>query len=139
MEGTTTGKHIVLIVARELAVNIATPLFIVDEAGTLVFFNEAAERLLGRTFRATGDLPANEWMSLFKAETPEGVLLTPEDRPLASVLTRLVPVHRRMVITGADGDKRRLVVTAYPLMPTLDRVVGAIAIFWEDPDQVSPA
>ena len=132
MEGTTAGRHIVLIVARELAVNIATPLFIVDDAGTLVFFNEAAELLLGRTFRAIGDLPAREWMTLFRAETPEGVPLTPDDRPLAAVLQRRVPVHRRMVITAADGIRRRLVVTAYPLMPTRDRVVGAIAIFWED-------
>jgi hypothetical protein len=38
-----------------------------------------------------------------------------------------------MVITGSDGTKRLLVVTAYPLMPSLDRVVGAIAIFWEEP------
>ena len=132
MEGTTAGRHIVLIVARELAVNIATPLFIVDETGTLVFFNEAAELLLGRTFSATGALPANEWMTLFRAETPEGVPLTPEDRPLASALAQRAPVHRRMVITGGDGTRRRLVVTAYPLMPTVDRIVGAIAIFWED-------
>lgn len=136
MEGMAAGKHIVLIVARELAVNIATPLFIVDEAGTLVFYNEAAERLLGRSFRETGDLPANEWMSLFRAETGDGVPLTAEDRPLASVLSNRVPVHRRMVITAADGVRRRLVVTAYPLMPSLDRVVGAIAIFWEEPAEM---
>jgi PAS domain-containing protein len=133
MEGTVAGKHIVLIVARELAVNIATPLFIVDEKGTLVFFNEAAERLLGKSFRETGDLPATQWMKLFEAETLDGVPLTEDDRPLASVLTNLVPAHRRMVITGGDGVKRRLVVTAYPLMPEINRVVGAIAIFWEDP------
>src|SRR5258708_26410349 len=130
MEG-PTGKHIVLILARELAVNIATPLFIVDAAGTLVFFNEPAERLLGQPFRATGELPADRWTALFKAETPEGAPLTAEDRPLTAALTRLRPTHRNVVITGADGVARRLVITAYPLLASSTRAVGAVAIFWE--------
>jgi PAS domain-containing protein len=131
MEGRPAGKHIVLICARELAVNLATPLFIVDERGTLVFFNEAAERLLGRTFGATGDLPADEWMRLFEVEADDGVTMPAGERPITVALEQRVPAHRRLVVRAADGARRTLIVTAYPLMPDPDRVVGAVAIFWE--------
>jgi PAS domain-containing protein len=130
MEG-PTGKHIVLILARELAVNIATPLFLVDAAGTLVFYNESAERLLGRPFRATGELPADQWSELFRAESVDGAALAADDRPLTTALQTLRPTHRTMVIISGDGERRKLVITAYPLLATADRAVGAIAIFWE--------
>jgi len=130
MEG-PTGKHIVLILARELAVNIATPLFIVDADGTLVFYNEPAERLLGQPFRATGELPAERWTALFSARTPDGEPLSTEDRPLTAALTRLRPTHRSLLISGGDGVARRLVVTAYPLLANSTSAVGAVAIFWE--------
>jgi hypothetical protein len=42
-----------LILARELASNLATPMFLVDGCGMLVFFNEAAELVIGKTSRST--------------------------------------------------------------------------------------
>src|SRR5258708_15734397 len=100
MEG-PTGKHIVLILARELAVNIATPLFIVDANGTLVFYNEPAERLLGQPFRATGELPAERWTALFTAKTPAGKPLSTQNRPLTPPLTGSRPTHPSLLTTHA--------------------------------------
>jgi len=57
-----------LILARELATNAATPMFIADADGTLVFYNEPAERILGRSFAAAGEIVASEWETLFRVK-----------------------------------------------------------------------
>ena len=51
---TRRHKHLVLILARELASNLATPTLIADADGTLVFYNEAAGTLLGKRFEELG-------------------------------------------------------------------------------------
>src|SRR5712692_10134047 len=62
------AKSLPLILARELASNLATPMFLIDAKGTLVFFNEAAELLIGRTFAELGEISALE----FGATPPRG-------------------------------------------------------------------
>ena len=64
MEG-RPQKHLALIIARELASQLATATFIADAAGNLVFYNEAAEEILGRTFAEAGTMSADGWTSQF--------------------------------------------------------------------------
>ena len=47
-------KPIELILARQLATTLAMATFLVDPDGTLVFYNEPAERLLGLRFEIGG-------------------------------------------------------------------------------------
>ena len=54
MEATRRQKQLVLILAREFAQQLVTPVFISDDEGRLVFYNESAEELLGRTFAEAG-------------------------------------------------------------------------------------
>ena len=58
-------KPLELILARNLLSSISTPAFLVDERGTLVFFNEAAGALVGRRFEETGALEPREWGEAF--------------------------------------------------------------------------
>ena len=51
------SKHLVLILAREFASNLATPTLIADDDGQLVFFNEAAEEVIGQSFAEVGEMP----------------------------------------------------------------------------------
>ena len=57
---TRRQKHLVLILAREFASNLATATFISDAAGRLVYYNEPAERILGRTFAEAGEMPLGD-------------------------------------------------------------------------------
>jgi PAS domain-containing protein len=113
MEG-RPQKHLALIIARELASQLATATFIADTAGDLVFYNEAAEEILGRTFAEAGTMSAEGWTSQFRLEEldgaamplermPAGVALLGEDRP------------RQLWMTGLDGERRLISVTAVPL------------------------
>ena len=75
-------KHLVLILAREFASNLATPTMITDERGYLVFFNEAAEEVFGRTYSEVGEMPYDDWTAQFEPraiDTNEPIPL--EQRP----------------------------------------------------------
>jgi PAS domain-containing protein len=125
-------KSLVLILARELASNLATPFFVVDPDGTLVFYNEPAERILGQSFQESGALSADQWGRMFSPEDLDGSPLSPQDLALSIALAERRPSHQALVITGLDGARRRLAVTAFPLLATTAQLAGAVAIFWED-------
>lgn len=75
-------KSVVLILARELATNLATPMFLIDAGGRLVFYNEAAEPIVGKPFADVGEMDAGEWAAMLKLTTPEGETLSgPRSRP----------------------------------------------------------
>ena len=54
-----------IILTRQLAGYLSVPLFLVDPKGTLLFYNEPAEAILGRRFDETGAMSAEEWSSAF--------------------------------------------------------------------------
>jgi PAS domain-containing protein len=128
----TQQRSLVLILARELASNSATPMFVVDPAGVLVFFNEPAERVLGRSFAETGPLTPEEWGRMFSPVDEEGKPIPLDVLPLTKVLRDLQPGHMEFTITGLDDQQRRIAVTAFPLFARANEFVGAVAIFWEN-------
>jgi PAS domain-containing protein len=137
LEGVATRrhKHLALIIARELASQLATATFIADADGDLVFYNEAAEEILGRTYAEAGAMPASEWPSLFRVEAPDGTPLPLEKLPGGIALTEKRPAHARICIVGLDGERRLISVTAMPLFAHPTEVVGMVAFFWEEGDR----
>jgi PAS domain-containing protein len=129
---TQRPKHLVLILARELAENLATPAAIADERGQLVFFNEASEEIVGHTFAESGEVPMDEWTAGFSPRTFEGEPLPPERRPARIALDERRPSHHRYLITGRDGVDRVVSVTGVPLFAHADELVGVMAIFWHE-------
>jgi PAS domain-containing protein len=124
-------KSLVLILARQLAANLATPVFCVDPAGTLVYYNEPAERVLGREFSEAGELTQQEWATIFSPLDADGQVVAVGDLPLSIALAERRPAHQPLRITGLDGKARSISVTAFPLFARADEFVGAVAIFWE--------
>jgi PAS domain-containing protein len=125
-------KHLVLILAREFASNLAQPTLIVDDEGMLVFFNEAAEDIVQQTFTETGELPYEEWSSRFHPRTPDGEPLPLERRPPGIALYERRAAHERIRITSVDGVEREVATTAFPLFAHADEFVGIVAIFWRE-------
>jgi PAS domain S-box-containing protein len=124
-------KNLVLILARELASKIATATFVADAEGNLVYYNEAAEKILGRTFAEAGEMPATEWAQLFEVEELDGGAMPLERMPAGIALLERRPAHHSFRIAGLDGAKREISVTAVPLLARTDDLVGVVAIFWE--------
>jgi PAS domain-containing protein len=128
--------NLVMILARGLASAIATPWFLVDPDGRLVYYNESAEAILGQTYAEAGALGPGEWGTMFQPEDLEsGGVMAPQDLPLSRALQQRVPAHGRLRITGLDEEKRDIAVTAFPLFARTDEFVGALAIFWEEPSK----
>ena len=121
-----------LILARELASQLATATFIADAQGQLVFYNEPAEEILGRTFAEAGAMPASEWGALFNLESVDGDPLPPEQMPAAIALMHQRPAHGRLRMTGLDGVKRTLSVTGIPLFASRVDCIGMLAFFWQE-------
>ncbi len=124
-------KDIEVILTRQLASYLAMPIFIVDPAGTLIFYNEPAEAILGLRFDETGEMSANEWAKTYRPMDEDGELLPPESLPLLVTVAKRRPAHGRLWIRGLDGVFRHIEVSAFPLIGQGERMLGAVAVFWE--------
>jgi PAS domain-containing protein len=124
-------RDLVLIIARELASKLATPAFLVDARGDVVFYNEAAGELLGRPFVESRGMPASEWSTVFRPVDDAGTPIPLEELPLGRAITQGVPTHRTFFIESEDGVARRIDTTALPLYSHAEAFVGGLAVFWE--------
>ena len=124
-------QEIEVILARHLSEYLLMPIFIVNIAGDLVFYNEPAEAILGLSYSETGMMPAKEWSTVFQPVDSENRPIPPEELPLVIALTERHPAHKVIWIRGLDGVSREIEVTAFPLIGQAGRFLGGIAIFWE--------
>lgn len=126
-------KHLVLILAREFASNLATPTLITDERGWLVFYNEAAEEVFGRSFAEEEERPLDVWSPQFSPRSVDSdEPLALEERPTGIALRERRPAHGRFRVTSVDGVSRDLAVTSFPLFAHADELVGTVTIFWRE-------
>jgi PAS domain-containing protein len=123
-------RSLPLILARELAANLATPMFLIDGEGTLVYFNEAAELMLGRTFADVGAISANEFGSRLQLAELDGSPMRRRDSPAGVAFLRREPSHRTLLATSLDGSRRQFEVTAYPLFGKIGEMHGVLTVFW---------
>jgi PAS domain-containing protein len=130
----STEQHPVeLIMARGFATHLSTPAFLVDRSGVLVFYNEAAEELLGLTFAEAGPMPADEWSMRFEPTGAEGQPVPGEKLPLGIALLEGRPAHAPLRIKSAGGQVEEIEATAFPVIGQRGQS-GALAIFWRTPD-----
>jgi PAS domain-containing protein len=125
------GQPIESILMRQLASYLAIPIFLSDNSGTLLYYNEAAESILGGPFAETEQMPAEVWNSRFSPMDEAGGPLPLEENPLMVAALRHRPDHSTMHVRGMDGVVRRIQVTGFPLIGIGMRQVGAVALFWE--------
>src|SRR5215472_11793714 len=121
-----------MILVRQLAGYLFVPVVVADTAGTLIFYNEPAERILGVRFEETGRIDREEAERLI--ELSEDPSAGPEDseRPLVVALQQRRPTHaRRWLLRRADRVRLQVEVTAFPIIDHEERLLGAVAMFWE--------
>lgn len=128
-------KNLVLILAREFASKLATPMLVADADGNLVYYNEPAETVLGKTFAEVGEMSASEWRELFSVEDLAGESMPLERMPGGIALLERRPAYDKLWITGMDGVRRLISVTAFPLWSSATELVGFVTVFWENADE----
>jgi PAS domain-containing protein len=128
--GADRQKHLVLILAREFASSLSTPTLIADERGVLVYYNEAAEQVVGRRFSEAGEIPLDDWVDAFEPRTISSDPLPAERRPARIAFDERRAAHLRYLVRSADGVDREIETTAFPLFARTDEFVGIVAIWW---------
>ena len=108
-------KSLPLILARELASNLATPMFLLDVGGMLVFYNDAAAMLLGQAVRRAGRDPLGRVRRGTAAGDPRR-RTDPAARLAAGIaFFERRPAHETLLATAYNGVRRLYEATAYPL------------------------
>ena len=124
-----------IILLKQWASYMAVPIYITDASGTLVYFNEPAEPILGVRFEEVGELSAGRLAELLVTTGLDGQPIPSRDLPPVVALTERVPAHLPMRIKSFDGSWRRIEVTALPIEGQGGRHLGAVAALWEVPDE----
>lgn len=121
-----------MILIRQLAGYLFVPVLVVDTTGTVVFYNEPAERILGVRFEETGRLDPDEADRLIEVSDDPAAEPEESGRPMIAALQQRRPAHaRRWVLRRADRVRLQVEVTAFPLIGQEERLLGAVAMFWE--------
>jgi PAS domain-containing protein len=131
MAGPPPQRNLILILARSFASRLATAVFLVDAAGSVIYFNEAAERVLGQRFVEGHGMSPAEYGELFRPSDDEGNPIPILETPVGLAFSRGVPGHMALTLRGADGVTRPIEATAFPLLAHTNEQVGAIVFFWE--------
>lgn len=127
--------EIEIILNRQLADCLAIPVFITDTAGNLIFYNEPAEEILGNRFEDTGEMPVEQWATIFKPLDEAGKVLPPAELPLVKTLNDSCPHHKSFQILSLTGKVQKISVTAYPIIGRTGKMLGAVAIFWNTKEE----
>jgi len=124
-------EPIELILLRQLAEHLSIPIWVIDADGDMLFFNEAAESMLGIRADDVDQMPFAEWTTAFAPRDAAGNPESPESLPPVIALRQGRPAHSTLQITTRDGVSRRIGVTAFPLTGGHGETLGSVAMFWE--------
>jgi hypothetical protein len=133
---TAAHKSLPLILARELAANLATPMFLVDERGLLAFYNDAAALLIGKPFAELGEIMVSDFGDALDLTLPDGTPCRNRDTPSGIAFWQRRPAHKMLNAKAYNGRVLQVEATAYPLFGTAGEMHGVVSVFWERSDGV---
>jgi PAS domain-containing protein len=117
-----------LILARNLLSSLSTPGLLVGEGGSLLFYNEAAGAILGRSFEDATGLTADEWTREFGPLDTDGEPIAYDQIQATQTLRAHMPFHGEFSIKTATG-RREIAMTALPIVAP-DESTAAVVLFW---------
>jgi PAS domain-containing protein len=118
-----------LILARNLLASLSTPAFLVDGAGEIAFYNDAAGMLLGRRFEESGPMSASEWTRTYGPFDAGGEPVRFDNLDITDALRGNRPAHDSFCIRALDGTMQSIEASGLPIMGA-DGYRGAIVVFW---------
>jgi PAS domain-containing protein len=123
-------KPLSLILARNLLTSLSTPAFLVDSDATVVFYNEAAAAMLGRSFEDAGRMTAEEWTSAFGPLDTDGRPIALDRLAITDAIRAGRPAHGEFRIRTAAGEKEVIEASAFPIIAFEEGSSGAMILFW---------
>ncbi|MFQ5968331.1 MAG: PAS domain-containing protein [Acidimicrobiia bacterium] len=124
-----------IILLRQWAGYVATSVYITDDEGALVYYNQEAADRIGVPFEDVGEIPAEKLAELFATTGPNGESIPNDELPLMIALTKRIPAHRSMQVKVLDGSSLQVEVTALPIVAQSGRLLGGVVFSWEVDDE----
>jgi PAS domain-containing protein len=125
-----TQKPLELILARNLLTSISTPGFLLDDGAAIVFYNEAAAALLGRSFEEAGRMEAEQWTETFGPFDGTGSPLEVDALAPTTAIREGRPSHATFTIRTATGNSQSIEASAFPIVTSEHGSSGAMVLFW---------
>jgi PAS domain-containing protein len=126
--GEALGQPLELILARNLISIISFAAVLIDSAGAIVFFNDAAARFFGGLFEETGPISLRRWRGQVGPFDDTGRPLPTRQLPVTRAFQDGRPGFGRFNIRG-DAGMVDVEVVALPLAGTAG-LHGAVVVFW---------
>lgn len=123
-----------IILLQQWASMMSVPIWITDQMGNLIYFNEPTEDLIGVRFDEAGELPASILADRFSMCDLDGRPLEDHERPLIIALEKQQPAQRTVRILDDTGQDKVVADTALPIIGEGNRQLGAMVILWEAGD-----
>jgi len=123
-------SEIEIILIRRWASYVSLPLFLLASDGAVLYYNDAAGALLGRSYDRSGPLTADELADVFATSTEGGAPLPAEQLPAVRALRSRQPVTGRIRFRALDGVQHWIEICAMPVTGLGDRFLGVLVAFW---------
>jgi PAS domain-containing protein len=132
-----------LILTRQWALHLATPVIVVDQDDRVAFVNDAALQLIGRERDELIHKPT-QWLAevLQVRDARTGGQLNDNQLRVSSLGRNSGPRHARLLYRASNGREKRIDLTSLPLEGQGERpsaedpalrgmTLGAALLFWE--------
>jgi PAS domain-containing protein len=123
-------KPLELILARNLLTSISTPALLLDENAALVFYNEAAGALLGRSFEDAGRMSPEEWTATYGPFGEDGKPLELDELPTTQAIRDGQPAHAVFRIRSSNNSEQEIESSAFPIVASEEGSSGAMIFLW---------
>jgi PAS domain-containing protein len=130
MDTQQSQKPLELILARNLLTSISTPGFLLDNEASVVFYNEAAAALLGRSFEDAGPMTAEQWTHTFGPFSSDGSPVDVDALAITESIRAGRPAHARFQIRTSSGQDEAIEASAFPIVASEHGSSGAMVLFW---------
>ena len=130
MAASRSQKPLELILARNLLTSISTPAFLLDDDAAVVFYNEAAAAMLGRTFEEAGRMDAEQWTRAFGPFDGGGSPVQVDALAATEAIRSGRPSHAKFTIKAASGEWQAIEASAFPIVASEAGSSGAMVLFW---------
>jgi PAS domain-containing protein len=130
MDSPQSQKPLELILARNLLTSISTPGFLLDHEASVVFYNEAAAALLGRSFEDAGPMTAEQWTHAFGPFSSDGQPVEVDQLAVTEAIRAGRPAHATFDIRTGSGVTEPIEASAFPIVASDSGSSGAMILFW---------
>jgi PAS domain-containing protein len=130
MDTPHSQKPLELILARNLLTSLSTPAFLLDGEASVVFYNEAAAALLGRSFEEAGTMTAEQWTHAFGPFGKDGAPVDVDTLAVTEAIRAGRPAHASFEIRTASGSMAPIEASAFPIVAGDQGSSGAMILFW---------